>query len=53
MRALSKITVVDLMVAIAILMILSAIILPHFAQSYTKLNARQPTNARSSIRTAP
>jgi len=36
-RTLSKLTVVDVMVAIAILMILSAIILPRFAAEYTRL----------------
>lgn len=38
MKALSKLTVVDVLVVIAILMILSAIILPHFAEKYTKLS---------------
>jgi hypothetical protein len=33
MRVLAKITVADVLMVIAILMILSAIILPHFAQS--------------------
>jgi hypothetical protein len=37
-RTLSKLTVVDVMVAIAILMILSAIILPRVASEYTKIN---------------
>lgn len=38
MKALSKLTVVDVLVVIAILMILSAIILPRFAEKYTKLS---------------
>lgn len=38
MKALARITVVDVLVVIAILMILSAILLPHFAEKYTKLN---------------
>ena len=38
MKALSKLTVVDILVVIAILMILSAIVLPRFAGKYTRMN---------------
>jgi len=47
LRTLSKLTVVDVMVAIAILMILSAIILPHFTAEYTKLNPLGHSHAAS------
>lgn len=52
MKALSKITVVDVLVVIAILMILSAIVLPHFAQKYTKLNHGNRAHVASVARTA-
>jgi len=47
MRALSKLTVVDVLVVIAILMILSAIILPRFAEKYTRLSPGHRTHVAS------
>ena len=52
MRVIKRITVVDVLIAMAIVMILSAIILPHFAQAYTRLNALQRAHATSSATTA-
>jgi hypothetical protein len=50
---LSTVTVVDVLVAIAILMILSALILPHFAASYTKLSPHQRAHPPSADEPAP
>jgi len=52
MKAISKITVVDIMVVIAILMILSAIILPHFAEKYTRVHRASHTHTTSVLHTA-
>jgi Tfp pilus assembly protein PilE len=51
MKALSKLTVVDVLVVIAILMILSAIVLPQFAQKYTKLSPGHRAHVASAVLT--
>ena len=47
MKVFSKITVVDILVVIAILMILSAIVLPQLAEKYGKVHHAQRGRAAS------
>lgn len=51
-RFLAKITLVDFMVLIAILMILSAMVLPHFAESRHKTRTAQPAHQTAPVRPA-
>jgi len=53
MKALSKISVVDVLVVIAIFMILSAIVLPQLAGKYTKLSPAHRAHATSAASATP
>jgi len=53
MKALSKVSVVDILVVIAIFMILSAIVLPQLAGKYTKLSPAHRAHVASSASVAP
>ncbi len=52
LRFLCKVSIVDFMVMIAILMIISAIVLPHFAESRNQPRGPKPAAASAPARPA-